>query len=335
MADYVITLDTGTTNTRVILWNSNREILSSAKREIGVRNTAIDGNNAKLKEAVRDCLEDVLRQIDSTYDDVKMIIASGMITSNVGLVEVPHCTVPIDLKGLAAAVKTITLPNICPIPITFVPGVKNSIGEVNYTNFEAMDIMRGEEVESLAVLEQYPAGKDYLLILPGSHMKFVSVNAAGFITGCLTSISGELLASITNDTIIADAVGRSFVSQEHYNKEMVLLGYDTAKKVGIGRSCFSARILNQFTEKDHQKLANYILGVALQSDVTSVQHSSTIKVGSETDVIVAGKDPLRCAMADILCHEGCFAHVHLFDSPGKTPLSAQGAFLVAQCRNLL
>lgn len=47
-----------------------------------------------------------------------------------------------------------------------------------------------------------------LFILPGSHNKFVSVDREGKITGCLTSISGELLASITNDTIIAKSVNR-------------------------------------------------------------------------------------------------------------------------------
>lgn len=70
--------------------------------------------------------------------------------------------------------------------------MKNSRGPIGFGNFEAMDIMRGEEVESIALLEQYPRGKSYLLVLPGSHMKFVSVNTKGQITGCLTSISGEL-----------------------------------------------------------------------------------------------------------------------------------------------
>ena len=35
-----------------------------------------------------------------------------------------------------------------------------------------------------------------ILVLPGSHNKFVAVNADKEITGCLTSISGELLSAI-------------------------------------------------------------------------------------------------------------------------------------------
>jgi len=334
MENHVITLDTGTTNTRVILWNERREPAAAAKAEVGVRDTAIDGSDRRLKAAVKSCLEQVLSDAGITYDQVKIVIASGMITSNVGLVEIPHCVVPVGLKELAEAVRPVELPDVCPMPITFIPGVKNSAGPVSYENFEAMDIMRGEEVESLALLEQFPKGRSYLLVLPGSHMKFVSVDGQGRITGCLTSISGELLSSITNDTIIADAVGRKFVEPGQYDKEKVLLGYETAKTCGIGRACFSARILDQFVEKDQQKLANYILGVALQSDVTSVQNSTALHVDRDTEVIVAGKDPLRQAILDILNYEGCFANVHTAKSDGQ-PLSARGAYLVAQAQALL
>lgn len=50
---YTITIDGGTTNTRCILWNSSRQRIDEQKREVGVRNTAIDGNNSKLKNAVK------------------------------------------------------------------------------------------------------------------------------------------------------------------------------------------------------------------------------------------------------------------------------------------
>ena len=90
MKNYTITIDTGTTNTRVYLFNEKYEAVASAKSEIGVRITAIDGNNNRLKAAIKGCLEDVLKQADITYDDVKQVAASGMITSNVGLTWLPR-----------------------------------------------------------------------------------------------------------------------------------------------------------------------------------------------------------------------------------------------------
>ena len=52
MSSYIITIDGGTTNTRCILWNEQRKMLSDAKRDIGVRCTSIDGNNIRLTKIV-------------------------------------------------------------------------------------------------------------------------------------------------------------------------------------------------------------------------------------------------------------------------------------------
>lgn len=329
MDHYVFTVDTGTTNTRVILWDGERNRIGTKSMAVGVRNTAIDGHNGKLKEAVKSCLEGLLKENGLDYGQIERIIASGMITSNVGLTEVPHLAAPVTIQDLSDGITQVLLEDVCPIPIWFIPGVKNSAGPVNFENFEAMDIMRGEEVESAAIIEGYPKGKAYLLVLPGSHTKFVSVSEDGHITGCLTSITGELLSSITNDTIIADAVERKFVSEESYDRDMMLLGFETAKKSGLGRACFSARILNQFVTKDAEKLANYVLGAALQSDVTAIKNSSALTADTGTDVIVAGKNPLRQAIADLLRYDGYFNQVFEFQPHSDVPLSALGAYIIA------
>lgn len=54
--------------TRCILWNSSRQRIDEQKREVGVRNTAIDGNNSKLKNAVKECLEQLLEDHSLTYE---------------------------------------------------------------------------------------------------------------------------------------------------------------------------------------------------------------------------------------------------------------------------
>jgi len=333
MTQYVFTVDTGTTNTRVILWDANRRAVGVAKREVGVRNTAIDGDNHALKAAVKSCLETLLAQEGIGYDQVNRVIASGMITSNVGLVEIPHLVAPVSMADLAAGIQDVLCEDVCPIPISFIPGVKNRDGgDVDLSNFEEMDIMRGEEVEAAAILAEYPTGQSYILVLPGSHTKYVAVDGDGRITGCLTSITGELLNSITNDTIIADAVGRQYVTEATYDRDMVLVGYGQAAKCGIGRACFSARILNQFAIDDKSKIANYILGACLQSDVAAIRNSSAISAGPDATIIVAGKNPFRRAIADILAYEGYFRHVEEFAPVSELPLSPIGAYRIADLR---
>lgn len=326
---WIITLDGGTTNTRAILWKDGG-MLAKAGREVGVRCTAVDGNNERLKTAVRECIQEVLTAAGAGEADLKAILASGMISSNVGLCEVPHCAAPAGAEELARAARMVAMPDISAVPITIIPGVKNPVDPVDLDSFGGMDMMRGEEVETLALLEEYPKGKPYLLVLPGSHMKFVSTDAQGRILGCLTSISGELLASITNDTIIADAVGRQFAADETYDAEWVALGAREAAQAGLGRACFSARILSQFPKTPPEKLACFILGAVLQGDLTALHGCKWLGVGSDTEVIVAGKGPLRRAMAQLLDRDGMFAHVHTYDAAGRPPLSALGALAVGK-----
>lgn len=330
MKKYSITLDTGTTNTRAILFDENQQAIAKRSSETGVRNTAIDGNNSKLKTAVRDCLQGLLDDAGIRYDQIAYIIASGMITSNVGLIEIPHLSVPVGKAELAAGIHTQRLPEIAAVPICFVPGVKNAVHPVQMENFEKMDIMRGEEVETMAIIEGMKEFESLLVVLPGSHTKFVSVNHKGQITGCMTTLSGELLSCITHNTIIANAVNHRFVSEKTFDREMLLTGYRQASAVGIGRACFSCRILNQFAEKDPDKLANYILGAVLQNDVIALHHSHAIYIHQNTHVIIAGNHPLRHALAEILKADGLFRNVQEYHTAGDIPLSAQGAQLIAQ-----
>lgn len=332
---YIITVDAGTTNTRAILFDQNREMKAQESRPAGVRNTAIDGNNQKLRTAVRECLESLLAQENIGYDDISMIIASGMITSNVGLVEIPHLTAPAGIRELAAGVTPVLLEDVCPVPIHFIPGIKNTSAQITLGNYEAMDIMRGEETESIALINELPAGRRILLVLPGSHTKFVSVNESGQITGCLTTLTGELLSVVTENTIIADAVGHRYVSADGYDADLLLTGYQNAQKTGLGRACFSCRILSQFTAYSKEQLASYLLGAVLSSDVTSIRNSTALSVDPGCVVLVAGKEPLQRAICDVLRHDGFFSEVIAYAPSGSVPLSGAGALLIAHQRNLL
>ena len=335
MREYIITIDGGTTNTRCILWDRNRNKVAEESRQVGVRNTAIDGNNNRLKMAVKECLENLLHINGLEYEQISKIIASGMITSEVGIVEIPHLKAPAGLEELARAVVPVQLKEICPLPINFIPGIKNAVDPVDLDNYEAMDIMRGEEVESIAVVDACFQGRPMLLVLPGSHNKFVYVNEDRKIEGCLTSVSGELLASITNDTILSKSVGHKFVNENSYDKKWLLEGYKNARKTGLGRACFSARILNLFMEKNPEKIANYILGASLQGDIMAICNSDAIKVGKDTDIVVCGKNPLKQALVDIFEFEGCFGKVQSYMPPEKTTASAIGAYLIAEKSNIL
>lgn len=326
MGKYFITIDTGTTNTRVSLLNQDYKLIFMEAAEVGVRNSAINGNNLILKKTIKNCLETLLSKTHLTYQDICCIMASGMITSDVGLMEIPHIQAPVSFEKLASSIKSVNLPDICPIPFNFIPGVKNNSEPVTYENFEDMDIMRGEETEAFAILHSIADQEPLILVLPGSHMKFIYVNKEQEILRCITTISGELVSCITNHTIIADVVNHNFVNPTEYNRNMVILGYRTALENGFSRACFCCRILNQFLQDNPQNLANYILGASLQCDITAVKNWGN----SAAKVIVAGKEPLQTAISDLLKFDGSFTDIETYTPSNDISLSALGASLIAE-----
>ncbi|MEZ3486782.1 MAG: 2-dehydro-3-deoxygalactonokinase [Lachnospiraceae bacterium] len=327
---YVITIDTGTTNTRMVLWDEANKAVHSVKSSVGVRNTAIDGNPGKLVNGIRDCLDRLLRHTQVDCKDVKCMIASGMITSELGLADIPHILAPAGVMELAGHIEKRYFPEICSLPVYFIPGIKNCMKEVRWDNFMDMDMMRGEETESVALIKRFYRGCGMVLILPGSHTKFVAADTQGRITGCVTSMAGELLEVITKETILAKAVEGEFVKEKSYDREMVLLGYKTAKKAGVSRACFLGRVLKANVCEEHGKIANYILGAVLQNDIQLMEQSKLVQKDLHSDIIVSGKNPFRRALFDMIMSEGRYGKVTEFiPQEGEMPLSAEGALMIA------
>ena len=188
-----ISIDVGTTNTRV-RYMDNDNIIKIYKEQIGVRDTALTGSLNKLKAVLKKGIEECLRDEDNV-NEIK-IIASGMCTSNLGLLEISHLNTPVSREDLANHMIKKTFVDIINVPIYFIPGVRN-----NTYNFECADMMRGEEVEAFGALHLLEPEGNVLFVSPGSHTKFVFINN-GEIKKCSTTLTGEIIWALANHTIL-------------------------------------------------------------------------------------------------------------------------------------
>ena len=298
MSKCYLVIDCGTTNLRVTLLDENKNPLDTVKGEGGVRHTAIDGHNGRLRTMLHDCMETVLARNGYTMADVARCVASGMITSNVGLLEIPHVVAPAGVDELRAAMQEKVFEDIAPFTIAFIPGVRNFAGKVDMENFSEMDMMRGEEVEAIGLYKLLAPKGAAMFVLPGSHNKFVSMDDQGRIMGCMTSISGELLDAVTHHTIIADAVGHSFVNAGEYDAEYAKAGARECAVSGLGRAAFAGRILNTLGGRERSAIQSYLLGATLALDVQAMQ--SFIGDQENVEAYVAGKAPLQQCMCDVI-----------------------------------
>ena len=107
MSKCYLVVDCGTTNLRVTLLDENKSPLDVVKAEGGVRHTSIDGHNGRLRTMLRESMKTVLARNGYAMKDVVRCVASGMITSALGLLEIPHVPAPAGAAELRAAMQEV------------------------------------------------------------------------------------------------------------------------------------------------------------------------------------------------------------------------------------
>lgn len=326
MKAYNLVIDGGTTHSRVTLVDERGISIAVVTREVGAARSAVEGNNRQLREALRQAVLELSAQW--TDGSVRRCLAYGMITSREGLLEVPHCAAPAGAKDLCRAIQYGPFPKILPVPIGFIPGVKNFGGDVTLRNFSGMDMMRGEETEAIGLHALVQPKGDCLFVLPGSHNKLVRMDGEGRITGCMTTLSGELLSVLTRHSILAAAVDRSFASMDGYDPQMVSAGFAEAEAYGLGRAAFAGRILSTLGKLPPSAISCYLLGAVLQTDVQAVKAYAS----ADTPLYIAGKEPVATALRDLLQAAG-MRNVHAVSEDIRSRMGVTGALRIADACN--
>ena len=261
MANY-ITIDSGTTNTRVSLVIDGR-IADTRKFNVGAKKGMENGQ--LLRDALRGGIADILQANGMNEEQIECILASGMITSEFGLVNLPHIIAPVGAKELHGSLYRCSLPEISRLPFVFVRGIKTG-GDA----LENVDMMRGEETELLGSFEG--AGT---YILPGSHSKIIDVDEQGRVVRFKTMLTGEMIAALSQNTILKDAVQlQDFAVDE----EFLLMGYEYARDHGLNEALFKVRILKNLFGKSPEQIYNFYMGVVLCDEIGQILEGEPVKI---------------------------------------------------------
>ena len=274
-------------------------------------------------------IESMLTEYGISEDYVQGVYMSGMLTSDLGILEVPHLTAPVSMKNYQEHLVRVHLPEVFSKEIVLIPGIKNTLSNPeSLDSLRTFDIMRGEETETYALIEQYGSDQNTIYILPGSHNKYVFIDENCTVLATSTTLSGELLNSIVNDTIVASSVDHGFPSMEHYNLEMIQYGCEMHRKEGFGRALFLTRLFDRFGSQSKYNLQNYVLGIVLESDLTALHNAAFFKDVTNVRIVIHGNGAFSHALYDLLKEDPAFHNIVLDDSE-EIPIAAQGAFHLA------
>lgn len=277
MANY-ITIDGGTTNTRVSLVR-DMKILDVQKYAVGAK---IGSENKQiLKNTIKDAVNQILSNNNMKESDITKILASGMITSDGGLCNLGHLVVPCGINELTLGMHETVIEEISSIPFVFVRGVKKC-GET----IEDIDMMRGEETELIGLGERLEA--DCLYVLPGSHSKLIFTDSKGRISQFSTELTGELISAVAEGTILINSIDLKN-SKTDFN--YLCKGYEYSKKHGMNSALFKVRILDKLLGKSPDEVFGFFLGAVLAPEIENIIKTNAKKV------IICGKEELKIPTA--------------------------------------
>jgi 2-dehydro-3-deoxygalactonokinase len=183
------------------------------------------------------------------WDKSLPVLASGMITSRQGWIELPYVDCP---AGAAELARALFRHEASGRVIHFSTGLHLAGGALGH------DVMRSEETQVLGAL-----GEGQHFITPGTHSKWIDV-ADDRIVNFATYVTGETFAALRQHTILA-----RLMTGDTHNEVAFANGVERAlaDPSGLLHALFSVRSLGLFGEIDGAALSSYLSGLVIGTEV--------------------------------------------------------------------
>jgi 2-dehydro-3-deoxygalactonokinase len=207
-----------------------------------------------------------------------------MISSPLGLAEVPHILAPAGKCEISSRVKRQFFPDITDLPVFLVPGVLSGSEHSDPKAIGETDVMRGEETlcVGLMALGLLEAGGTLLNL--GSHWKAITVDHDGHVSTSVTSMSGELMHAAQSQTILASAVPQ--MRPQVLDVQWTEAGMREQRRSGLSRALFCIRLLEQRNLCTPDDRFAFLVGVFIATDLDALVKRGLLT--SETPVVITG-----------------------------------------------
>lgn len=253
----LIALDWGTTALRAYLLGPGGQVLDRTEAPCGVMQLARDGFHAAFEQVVGDW---------RARWPALHSIASGMVGSTEGWVEAAYVDCPAGAGELAGK-----LARVPGAPLRVVPGMA--------LRDTAPNVMRGEETQVFGALHLRPTLREKArLLLPGTHSKWVTVEAAR-ITAFSTHMTGEVFALLSRQSIL----GRLARDLPPPSPEQARAAFDRGVAAGAAAPVmallFSARALVLTGHLRPEESLPYLSGLLIGDELRGAAAAPDLLIG--------------------------------------------------------
>ena len=258
----LLVIDWGTSSLRGALLDAQGQVLQERSSGQGILSVPAGGFNAVFEAQFGDWAR----------SGVSRCLIAGMAGSKQGWVEAPYCACPAGFDDVAAQLAWVESPRL-PLPVAIVPGLSCQHASAAFPQDGLPDVMRGEETQVLGAM-QITGLHDGVFVLPGTHSKWVSVQA-GRITGFKTYMSGEFYALLTRHSLLA----KSVAPDAAFDSAAFAAGIGQSRNgAGLLHNAFGTRTLSLFGRMDAAALASYLSGLVIGEELHAHAADSAAEV---------------------------------------------------------
>jgi len=185
------------------------------------------------------------------------IVASGMLTSNMGLLELPYADLPFQTNGDSLNQKKIVTP--WGADLLLISGVSSNTG-----------MMRGEETQAIGLEEYLGSFSTGVLLLPGTHSKHLSYEHGSFFA-MKNFMTGELFEVLGRHSILMNSIETT--PWETLYKDTFLKGFQLGSTSGSASNLLHIRARHVVGNRD--KKTNYFLlsGLLIGDELSYLRNS--------------------------------------------------------------
>lgn len=294
---FYVTVDCGTTNSRAYVVNAQGEIISKATKKVGVRDTATTGSRKTLHDGVKEIVAEAIRDAKLNPTDISAIFSSGMITSEIGLKEIPHLFAPCGVDALAENLTRVEDVDIMgpEVPLYFVRGIKNRQKSQDLRPTQVvgeLDFMRGEETQVAGMFTREDFETPAIIVILSSHTKFIPINKAGEVLGSLTTMSGQLYEAILDHTFVSKSVkqpeGGENKPVDYFDPEIVNDALEWINKTGLVRTLMFPRFLDVLLDTTWYERLLFFEALIAAEDMLAIGQLDLFDFTLPTNFILVG-----------------------------------------------
>ncbi|MGD8789897.1 MAG: 2-dehydro-3-deoxygalactonokinase [Burkholderiales bacterium] len=246
----MLAIDWGTSSLRIYRLDASGQVVDTRHCARGILQVADAAFASVLQDEAADWLD-----AHGTH-----IVMSGMIGSRQGWTEVAYVPCPASLPEIAAAMASVQWQSDMgkDYRARIAPGL--SCRDDSGVN----DVMRGEEVQILGVLDELGPG-EHVVCLPGTHSKWANVSDDR-IMSFRTYMSGEVFAVLKQHSIL----GRTMAGDD-FDEGTFLRGVTRAADAGgMLHHLFGVRAEVLAGKLAEEQSASYLSGIIIGHELVSV-----------------------------------------------------------------